>query len=130
MLLLLLIVSIENGPSLIVTQIKSSFTLCSFSAAKLIHFVSILKQSKNISLLLFHDYFKFIQSYRILLTNCKHSSFSSLQFERRLNFIIISCIYFLVYSNKKSYLCNRNQTNSHRNIRKTIKKSSFARGKT
>ena len=33
-----------NGPSLIVTQIKSSFTLCSFSAAKLIHFVSILKQ--------------------------------------------------------------------------------------
>ena len=93
-------------------------------------FYQYFKVIKNISLLLFHDYFKFIQSYRILLTNCKHSSFSSLQFERRLNFIIISCIYFLVYSNKKSYLCNRNQTNSHRKIRKAIKKSSLTRGKT
>ena len=130
MLLLLLIVSIENGPFLNVAQAKSFFTLCSFSAAKLIHFVSILKQSKNISFLLFRDYFKFIQSYRILLTNCKHSSFSSLQFERRLKFIFISCMFFLVYSNKKSYLCNRNQTNSHRKIRKTIKKSSLTRGKT
>ena len=93
-------------------------------------FCQNFKATTNISLLLFHDYFKFIQSYRILLTNCKHSSFSSLQFERRLNFIIISCIYFLVYFNKKSYLCNRNQTNSHRKIRKTIKKSSLTRGKT
>lgn len=84
----------------------------------------------NISLLLFRGYFKFIQSYRILLTNCKQSSFSSSQIERNLIFIIIFCIIFLVYFNKKSYLCNRNQTNSHRNIRKTIKKSSPTRGKT
>lgn len=66
MLLLLLIVSIENGPSLIVTQIKSSFTLCSFSAAKLIHFVSILKQSKT-----FRCFF-----FAIILNLSSHIAFS------------------------------------------------------
>ena len=34
-------------------------------------FYQHFKAIKNISLLLFHDYFKFIQSYRILLTICK-----------------------------------------------------------
>ena len=37
------------------------------SKEKYEHFKAI----KNISLLLFHDYFKFIQSYRIPLTICK-----------------------------------------------------------
>lgn len=34
-------------------------------------FYQHFKAIKNISLLLFHDYSKFIQSYRILLTICK-----------------------------------------------------------
>jgi len=64
-----LIVSIENGPFLNVTQAKPFFTLCSFSAAKLIHFVSILKQSKT-----FRCYF-----FTIILNLSSHIVFS-LQF--------------------------------------------------
>jgi len=65
-LLLLLIVSIENGPFLNVAQAKSFFTLCSFSAAKLIHFVSILNQSKT-----FRFYF-----FAIILNLSSHIAFS------------------------------------------------------
>ena len=47
MLILLLIVFFENGLSLVVIQIKSSFIVMSFSAAKLIHFATKTKYKQT-----------------------------------------------------------------------------------
>lgn len=103
-----------------------SMLLVSYITPRYQHFKAI----KNISLLLFHDYFKFIQSYRILLTNCKHSSFSSLQFEKRQILLLFPVYIFLSIPTKSRTFATEIKQIVIENIRKTIKKSSLTRGKT
>ncbi len=70
-LILLLIVSIENGPSFDCHSNQVILYIMFVFGCKINTFCQHFKAIKNISFLLFHDYFKFIQSYRILLTICK-----------------------------------------------------------
>lgn len=94
----------ENELLLVAIQIKPFFTLCSFSVAKLIHFVSILKENKNISFLLFIEYFKFIEAYHILLTICKAESIFITQIVRLRKIIKISVFIFLhISTNRRTF---------------------------
>lgn len=74
-----------------------SFTLCSFSTAKLIHSVSILKGIQTFRFYFFVEHFKFIEAYHILLTICKAESTFMIQIVRLQKIIkiryLFSCIF-------------------------------------
>lgn len=104
MLILLLIVSFRKRTFIGCHPNQAFFTLCSFSAAKLIHFVSILKKNKNISLSLFVEHFKFIEAYHILLTICKAESIFITQIVRLRKIIKISVFIFLhISTNRRTF---------------------------
>ena len=67
-------------------------------------FYQHFKAIKNISLLLLHDYFIFIQSYRILLTICKAESVFVTQIVRKRKIIKISVFIFLhISTNRRTF---------------------------
>jgi len=72
----------ENGPSLVAIQIKPFFYIIFVFGCKINTFCQHFKENKNISLLFFIEYFKFIRAYRILLTICKAESIFMMQIVR------------------------------------------------
>lgn len=130
MLILLLIVSFRKRTFIGCHPNQAFFYTMFVFGCKINTFCQHFKKNKNISLSLFVEHFKFIEAYHILLTICKAESIFITQIVRLRKIIKISVFIFLAYLNKSSYLCNRNQTNSHRNIRKTSKKSNLKRDKT
>lgn len=130
MLILLLIVSFRKRTFIGCHPNQAFFYTMFVFGCKINTFCQHFKKNKNISLSLFIEHFKFIEAYHILLTICKAESNFITQIVRLRKNNQDFCIYFLAYFNKSSYLCNRNQTNSHRNIRKTSKKSNLKRDKT
>lgn len=105
MLILLLIVSFRKRTFIgLLFKSSLSFTLCSFSAAKLIHFVSILKQIKAFRFIFFVEHFKFIEAYHILLTICKAESIFMIQIVRQRKIIKISAFIFLhISTNRRTF---------------------------
>lgn len=105
MLILLLIVSFSKTDSYwLLSKLSLYFTLCSFSAAKLIHFVSILKKIQAFRFCFFIEYFKFIKAYHILLTICKAESIFITQIVRLRKIIKISVFIFLhISTNRRTF---------------------------
>lgn len=85
----------ENGPSLVAIQIKPFFYTMFVFECKINTFCQNFKENKNISLLLFIEYFKFIEAYHILLTICKAESIFITQIVRLRKIIKISVFIFL-----------------------------------
>lgn len=94
----------ENGPSLVAIQIKPfSYTMFVFEC-KINTFCQNFKENKNISLLLFIEYFKFIEAYHILLTICKAESIFITQIVRLRKIIKISVFIFLhISTNRRTF---------------------------
>lgn len=105
MLILLLIVSFRKRIFISLPfKLSLPFTLCSFSATKLIHFVSILKKIKTFRFCFFVEHFKFIEAYHILLTICKAESIFMTQIVRKRKTIKISVFIFLYISaNRRTF---------------------------
>lgn len=94
----------ENGPSLVAIQIKPFFYTMFVFDCKINTFCQHLKKNKNISLLLFIEYFKFIEAYHILLTICKAESVFITQIVRLRKIIKISVFIFLhISTNRRTF---------------------------
>lgn len=94
----------ENGPSLVAIQIKHFFYTMFVSECKINTFCQNFKENKNISLLLFIEYFKFIEAYHILLTICKAESIFMTQIVRLRKIIKISVFIFLhISTNRRTF---------------------------
>lgn len=94
----------ENGPSLIAIQIKPFFYTMFVFECKINTFCQNFKENKNISLLLFIEYFKFIEAYHILLTICKAESIFITQIVRLRKIIKISVFIFLhIPTNRRTF---------------------------
>ena len=104
MLILLLIVSFR----------KRTFIGCYSNQAFLLHYVRFrlqintfcqhFKENKNISFLLFIEYFKLIKAYHILLTICKAESIFITQIVRLRKIIKISVFIFLhISTNRRTF---------------------------
>ena len=94
----------ENGPSLVVIQIKPFFYTMFVFGCKINTFCQYFKEKQNISLLLFIEYFKFIRAYRILLTICKAESVFVTQIVRKRKIIKISVFVFLhISTNRRTF---------------------------
>lgn len=94
----------ENGPSLVAIQIKPFFYTMFVFEYKINTFCQNFKENKNISLLLFIEYFKFIEAYHILLTICKAESIFITQIVRLRKIIKISVfIFFHISTNRRTF---------------------------
>lgn len=94
----------ENGPSLVAIQIKPFFYTMFVFEYKINTFCQNFKENKNISLLLFIEYFKFIEAYHILLTICKAESNFITQIVRLRKIIKISVFIFLhISTNRRTF---------------------------
>ena len=94
----------ENGPSLVAIQIKPFFYTMFVFGCKINTFCQHFKENKNISLLLFIEYFKFIEAYHILLTICKAESIFITQIVRLRKIIKISVFIFLhISTNRRTF---------------------------
>lgn len=94
----------ENGPSLVAIQIKPFFYTMFVFEYKINTFCQNFKENKNISLLLFIEYFKFIEAYHILLTICKAESVFITQIVRLRKIIKISVFIFLhISTNRRTF---------------------------
>lgn len=94
----------ENGPSLVAIQIKPFFYTMFVFEYKINTFCQNFKENKNISLLLFIEYFKFIEAYHILLTICKAESIFITQIVRLQKIIKISVFIFLhISTNRRTF---------------------------
>lgn len=94
----------ENGPSLVAIQIKPFFYTMFVFEYKINTFYQNFKENKNISLLLFIEYFKFIEAYHILLTICKAESIFITQIVRLRKIIKISVFIFLhISTNRRTF---------------------------
>lgn len=94
----------ENGPSLVAIQIKPFFYTMFVFGCKINTFCQHFKKNKNISLLLFIEYFKFIEAYHILLTICKAESVFITQIVRLRKIIKISVFIFLhISTNRRTF---------------------------
>ena len=94
----------ENGPSLVAIQIKHFFYTMFVFEYKINTFCQNFKENKNISLLLFIEYFKFIEAYHILLTICKAESIFITQIVRLRKIIKISVFIFLhISTNRRTF---------------------------
>lgn len=94
----------ENGPSLVAIQIKHFFYTMFVFECKINTFCQNFKENKNISLLLFIEYFKFIEAYHILLTICKAESIFITQIVRLRKIIKISVFIFLhISTNRRTF---------------------------
>lgn len=94
----------ENGPSLVAIQIKPFFYTMFVFEYKINTFCQNSKENKNISLLLFIEYFKFIEAYHILLTICKAESIFITQIVRLRKIIKISVFIFLhISTNRRTF---------------------------
>lgn len=94
----------ENGPSLAAIQIKYFFYTMFVFECKINTFCQNFKENKNISLLLFIEYFKFIEAYHILLTICKAESIFITQIVRLRKIIKISVFIFLhISTNRRTF---------------------------
>lgn len=94
----------ENGPSLAAIQIKQFFYTMFVFECKINTFCQNFKENKNISLLLFIEYFKFIEAYHILLTICKAESIFITQIVRLRKIIKISVFIFLhISTNRRTF---------------------------
>lgn len=94
----------ENGPSLAAIQIKHFFYTMFVFECKINTFCQNFKENKNISLLLFIEYFKFIEAYHILLTICKAESIFITQIVRLRKIIKISVFIFLhIPTNRRTF---------------------------
>lgn len=94
----------ENGPSLVAIQFKPFFYTMFVFEYKINTFCQNFKENKNISLLLFIKYFKFIEAYHILLTICKAESIFITQIVRLRKIIKISVFIFLhISTNRRTF---------------------------
>lgn len=94
----------ENGPSLVAIQIKPFFYTMFVFECKINTFCQNFKENKNISLLLFIEYFKFIEAYHILLTICKAESIFITQIVRLRKIIKIYVFIFLhISTNRRTF---------------------------
>ncbi len=94
----------ENGPSLVAIQIKPFFYIMFVFGCKINTFCQHFKENKNISFLLFIEYFKFIKAYHILLTICKAESIFTTQIVRLRKIIKISVFIFLhISTNRRTF---------------------------
>lgn len=94
----------ENGPSLVAIQIKPFFYIMFVFGCKINTFCQHFKENKNISFLLFIEYFKFIKAYHILLTICKAESIFITQIVRLRKIIKISVFIFLhISTNRRTF---------------------------
>ena len=94
----------ENGPSLVAIQIKPFFYTMFVFEYKINTFCQNFKENKNISLLPFIEYFKFIEAYHILLTICKAESIFITQIVRLRKIIKISVFIFLhISTNRRTF---------------------------
>ena len=94
----------ENEPSLVAIQIKLSFYIMFVFGCKINTFCQHFKENKNISFLLFVEYFKFIEAYHILLTICKAESIFITQIVRLRKIIKISLFVFLhISTNRRTF---------------------------
>lgn len=94
----------ENGPSLVAIQIKPFFYTMFVFECKINTFCQNFKENKDISLLLFIEYFKFIEAYHILLTICKAESIFITQIVRLRKIIKISVFIFLhISTNRRTF---------------------------
>ena len=94
----------ENGPSLVAIQIKPFFYIMFVFGCKINTFYQNFKENKNISLLLFIEYFKFIEAYHILLTICKAESNFMIQIIKKRKIIKISAFIFLhISTNRRTF---------------------------
>lgn len=94
----------ENGPSLVAIQIKPFFYTMFVFEYKINTFCQNFKENKNISLLFFIEYFKFIEAYHILLTICKAESIFITQIVRLRKIIKISVFIFLhISTNRRTF---------------------------
>lgn len=94
----------ENGPSLVAIQIKPFFYTMFVFECKINTFCQNFKENKNISLLLFIEYFKFIKAYHILLAICKAESIFITQIVRLRKIIKISVFIFLhISTNRRTF---------------------------
>ena len=94
----------ENGPSLVAIQIKPFFYTMFVFEYEINTFCQNFKENKNISLLLFIEYFKFIEAYHILLTICKAESVFITQIVRLRKIIKISVFIFLhISTNRRTF---------------------------
>lgn len=104
MLILLLIVSFRKRTFIGVIQTKSFFYIMFVFGCKINTFCQYFKENKNISLLLFIEYFKFIEAYPILLTICKAESIFITQIVRLRKIIKISVFIFLhISTNRRTF---------------------------
>lgn len=100
----------ENGPSLVAIQIKHFFYTMFVFECKINTFCQNFKENKNISLLLFIEYFKFIEAYHILLTICKAESIFITQIVRLRKIIKISVFVFLhISTNRRTFATETKQ---------------------
>lgn len=100
----------ENGPSLVAIQIKPFFYTMFVFEYKINTFCQNFKENKNISLLLFIEYFKFIEAYHILLTICKAESIFITQIVRLRKIIKISVFIFLhISTNRRTFAIETKQ---------------------
>ena len=94
----------ENEHSLVAIQIKPFFYTMFVFGCKINTFCQYFKENKNISLLLFIEYFKFIEAYHILLTICKAESVFITQIVRLRKIIKISVFIFLhISTNRRTF---------------------------
>lgn len=94
----------ENEHSLVAIQIKPFFYTMFVFEYKINTFCQNFKENKNISLLLFIEYFKFIEAYHILLTICKAESIFITQIVRLRKIIKISVFIFLhISTNRRTF---------------------------
>ena len=94
----------ENGPSLVAIQIKPFLYIMFVFGCKINTFCQHFKENKNISFLLFVEYFKFIEAYHILLTICKAESIFITQIVRLRKIIKISVFIFLhISTNRRTF---------------------------
>lgn len=94
----------ENGPSLVAIQTKPFFYTMFVFGCKINTFCQHFKENKNISFLLFIEYFKFIEAYHILLTICKAESNFITQIVRLRKIIKISVFIFLhISTNRRTF---------------------------
>ena len=125
-----MIVSTENESSSNVTQTKSFFTLCSFSAAKLIHFISILKQSKTFRCCSFTIILNLSSHIVFSLQFASNPAFLHYKLKEDQNLSSFLVYFFLSIPTKSRTFATEIKQIVIENIRKTIKKSSLTRGKT
>lgn len=94
----------ENGLLLVVIQTKPLLYITFVFGCKINTFCQHFEEKANISLLLFIEYFKFIEAYHILLTICKAESIFITQIVRLRKIIKISVFIFLhISTNRRTF---------------------------